>query len=143
MKKIVYNSWVARHIVLSGYSMITITAWVLTKYKNDKDMPQHVRNHESIHIRQWSECMIVSGIIIQALVLFANISSWWFLLSVGMFYVLYVLEWLLKLLFYGKEAYQNISFEHEAYDNQYNRDYLANCNYFRWMNYFFSEKREK
>lgn len=55
-------------------------------------MPQHVRNHEAIHIRQWAECMIASGIFILALVLFANISAWWLLLSIGMFYILYVLE---------------------------------------------------
>ena len=137
MKKIVYNSWIARHILLSGYSTITITAWVLTKYKNEEDMPQYVRNHESIHIRQWSECMIASGIIILALALFANISVWWLLLSIGMFYVLYVLEWLFKLIFYGKEAYRNISFEREAYDNQLNGSYLANCGYFEWLHYFF------
>ena len=137
MKKIVYNSWVARHILLPGYSTITIMAWVLTKYKNDKDMPQHVRNHEAIHIRQWAECMIASGIFILTLVLFANISAWWLLLSIGMFYILYVLEWLLKLLFYGKEAYRNLSFEREAYSNQLNGDYLANCGYFEWLHYFF------
>ena len=73
MKKIVYNSWVARHILLPGYSTITITAWVLTKYKNDKDMPQHVRNHESIHIRQWVECMLASGVVIWAFVLCAGV----------------------------------------------------------------------
>lgn len=100
-------------------------------------MPQHVRNHEAIHIRQWAECMIASGIFILALVLFANISAWWLLLSIGMFYILYVLEWLLKLLFYGKEAYRNLSFEREAYSNQLNGDYLANCGYFEWLHYFF------
>ena len=100
-------------------------------------MPQHVRNHEAIHIRQWAECMISSGIFILTLVLFANISAWWLLLSIGMFYILYVLEWLLKLLFYGKEAYRNLSFEREAYSNQLNGDYLANCGYFEWLHYFF------
>lgn len=98
-------------------------------------MPQHVRNHESIHIRQWSECMIASGVVIGVLVLFANISVWWLLLSVCMFYVLYVLEWLFKLIFYGKEAYRNLSFEREAYDNQLDGYYLANSGYFEWLHY--------
>ncbi len=98
-------------------------------------MPQYVRNHESIHIRQWSECMIASGVVIGVLVLFANISAWWILLSIGMFYILYVLEWLFKLIFYGKEAYRNLSFEREAYCNQLDRDYLANCGYFEWLQY--------
>lgn len=136
MKKIVYNSWIARHILLSGYSTITIAAWVLTKYKDEKEMPQYVRNHEAIHIRQWAECMISSCLIILALMLFADLSAWWLLLSVSLFYVLYVLEWLLKLPFLGKEAYQNLSFEREAYCNQLDRDYLANCGYFEWLQYF-------
>lgn len=137
MKKIVYNTLVARHILLPGYSTITIAAWVLTKYKDEKEMPQYVRNHEAIHIRQWAECMISSCLIILALMLFADLSAWWLLLSIGMFYILYVLEWLLKLLFYGKEAYRNLSFEREAYSNQLNGDYLANCGYFEWLHYFF------
>jgi len=40
------------------------------------------------------------------------------------FYPFYLIEWFIKLFFYGKKAYYNISFEREAklfkYDDYYN-----------------------
>ena len=78
MKRIRYNSWVANTFLTERFDTITIAAWVCTKCKNKEEMAQHVRNHECTHVRQWIECMITSGAVIWALVLFADISSWWF-----------------------------------------------------------------
>lgn len=41
------------------------------------------------------------------------------------FYVIYLLEWVVRLFMPGN-AYRNISFEREAYDNEGNMSYLAN-----------------
>jgi hypothetical protein len=41
-------------------------------------------------------------------------------------YILYLLELLLKLPFYWKDTYRNISFEREAYTSQYDCNYLKN-----------------
>lgn len=81
MKKIRYNSLLARLFLFGGYSTITLAAWVCTKYKNKEEMPQWMRNHECTHARQWVECMLASGVIIWALVLFAGISAWYFALA--------------------------------------------------------------
>ena len=105
MKKIRYNSWIARTFLWENYGTITLAAWVCTKCKSKEEMPQSTRNHECTHARQWVECMLASGVIIWALVLFAGISAWWFCLAFAMFYILYVLEWLIKLMFYGSKAY--------------------------------------
>ncbi len=137
MKKIRYNSRLAKMLLWGNFNTITLAAWVCTKCKNKEEMPQHIRNHECIHARQWVECMLASGVIIWALVLFADISAWWFSLSFLMFYILYVLEYLIKLIPYGNDAYRNISFEREAYDNQYDSNYLENGDYFMWLHYFF------
>lgn len=137
MKKIRYNSWIARTFLWYGYETITLAAWVCTKCRNKEEMPQSTRNHECTHARQWVECMLASGVIIWALVLFANISAWWFALVFGMFYILYVLEWLIKLPFYGKHAYRNISFEREAYECEQDNNYLENGDYFEWVKYIF------
>lgn len=94
-----------------------------------------VRNHECTHARQWCECILASGVIIWILVLLAGISAWWFALSFGMFYILYVLEWLVKLCFYGTEAYRNISFEREANAGEDNETYLENSGYFEWIKF--------
>lgn len=102
-----------------------------------EEMTQSTRNHECTHARQWVECMLASGVIIWALVLFANLSAWWFVLSFLMFYILYVLEYLIKLIRYRNfsKAYKNISFEREAYECQFDNNYLENGDYFEWVKY--------
>lgn len=77
-------------------------------------------NHESIHSAQIKEVMGVCTVLL--LLLFGF--SWFTLItSIFSFYIWYVLEWFIKLFFYnsGDEAYQNISFEKEAY--KYDKDY--------------------
>ena len=120
MKKICYNSWIARHFLFPSYSTITLAAWVCTKFKTKETMPQKVRNHECTHARQWCECMLASGTVIWVLVLLAGISAWWFALSFGMFYILY---------------YRNISFEREANAGKDDETYLENSGYFEWVRY--------
>ena len=133
MKKIMYDSWIAKHLLFKNYSTITLAAWVCTRYKNKDEMPQRVRNHESVHARQWCECMLASGVIIWALMLILNISPWWLALSFLMFYIFYVLEWLIKLCFYGAKAYSHISFEREAYQYAGYEVYLSIRKRYRWF----------
>lgn len=57
-------------------------------------------NHEQIHTAQMKELGYVG------------------------FYILYLIEWLIRLLV-NKNAYKNISFEKEAYENENNPDYLS------------------
>ena len=52
-------------------------------------------------------------------------------------YVLYVLEWLLKVPFYGKGAYRNISFEREAYGNESDINYLVERKRYNWLTLIF------
>lgn len=60
-------------------------------------------NHEKIHLKQQQELLIIP------------------------FYMLYVLEWLIRSVLYfdSYRAYQNISFEREAYANEKNHEYLS------------------
>ena len=66
-------------------------------------------NHETIHIKQQEELLIIP------------------------FYIWYVTEWFIKLFVYGKQAYYNISFEREAYDNDGNLSYLSNRKHYAWI----------
>lgn len=50
------------------------------------------------------------------------------------FYILYLLEWLYRLTQKGN-AYRNISFEKEAYDNENDMDYLDKREHFSWIEY--------
>ena len=134
MKKIRYNSWIANNLLFKGYSTITLAAWVCTKWSKE-EMLQSTKNHECTHARQWCECMLASGVIIWVLMLVFGISPWWFVLAFLMFYILYVLEWLVKLCFYGTDAYKNISFEKEANAGESDETYLENSGYFEWVKY--------
>jgi hypothetical protein len=51
------------------------------------------------------------------------------------FYILYVLEWLFRLIKHGKSAYRNISFEREAYYNQQNKSYLHTRKSYSFLRY--------
>jgi beta-lactamase regulating signal transducer with metallopeptidase domain len=93
-----------------------ITLWpfivLREKYANDKRLKKRaakIINHESIHIKQQQELLVL------------------------LFYILYFSEWLLKLPLYGRQAYYKISFEREAYDNDDNLDYLSTRKKYAWI----------
>jgi hypothetical protein len=80
-----------------------------------KNKAKKIINHESIHIKQQQELLIVP------------------------FYVLYILEWFIKLFFYGSKAYYNISFEREAYNNDSNLKYLDKRKMYSWVKLIFKK----
>lgn len=85
------------------------TFWVREPSWIDK----YVVNHERIHTAQEREMLFVP------------------------FYIIYVLEWLVRLLQYRNhyKAYKNISFEREAYSNGRDLDYLRRRRRFAWTRY--------
>lgn len=76
------------------------------KYISDQTI-----NHESIHTEQMKEMWYIP------------------------FYIWYFIEWFIRLFLPGN-AYRNISFEQEAYDNDKNLSYLENREKFAWLKYF-------
>jgi hypothetical protein len=60
----------------------------------------------------------------------AQIKELWYVF----FYLWYVTEWLIRLFMKGN-AYRNISFEREAYDNQYDLNYLKSRKRFDFTKY--------
>ena len=67
-----------------------ITLWPFIFYKGS--LTSDIVQHEMIHLRQQKELLVIG------------------------FYVLYLLEWFVKLFIFGKYAYWHISFEEEAYE---------------------------
>lgn len=49
-----------------------------------------------------------------------------------LFYLLYLVEWLVRLFMAGN-AYRNISFEREAYDNESNPQYVKQRKHYAWV----------
>jgi len=96
---------------------VTIWPWIILREKY-RDFPYYIEkaketiNHESIHIKQQQELLILP------------------------FYIWYFIEWVIRLFSKGN-AYRNISFEQEAYDNEANPEYLKTRESFAWMKYIF------
>jgi hypothetical protein len=145
MTKVFYNSIIAKGLLyFSPCDLIMLFGMVFSKAKKE-DVPQSVIEHERVHIRQWNEMIILSGIIILALVLIFGMSAWWMLLSFITFYVWYIIEWICKSLWYSimidewtcdlETPYQSISFEREARLAEKDNNYLENSKYFSWLKF--------
>ena len=87
--------------------------WLREKYKEPryKWVLSSKINHESIHIEQQKELLVI------------------------FFYAWYLIEWFIRLFMKGN-AYRNISFEKEAYSNKDNMKYLETRKRYSFFNYF-------
>lgn len=105
--KIIYNNI----IPLKGFKAINLFG-VLFVRKHSVMTASDMR-HECIHTAQMREMAYV------------------------FFYVWYIVEWLFRLIQYldSRMAYRNISFEREAYSNQYRTTYLDYRKHYYWWKY--------
>lgn len=92
--KMIWNKW----IPFKGFKAINLFGVCFVR--EGMAMPPHSINHEKIHTAQMRELGYIG------------------------FYILYFVEWLCRLIYAPMTAYRGISFEREAYDHQYNYDYL-------------------
>ena len=151
MRKVFYNSWVTK-LLIKGYIAITVFCFVFTKYlKKEVEGKQYLINHECVHAQQWSEHFIFSAVIIFAILLITKGEGYlWFLICPFIFYIVYLLEFFGKLIYYSvtktkliknksywKNAYKMISFEIEARFSEYDNNFLENRNYFGSYKYLF------
>lgn len=102
--KIIYNTL----IPFPGFTAINLFGVIFAR-KECEPLGKVTLNHEAIHTAQMKE-----------------------LLYVG-FYLWYVIEWLVKLFIYGKQAYRNISFEREAYTYDDYEGYLTIRKRYNWI----------
>lgn len=101
--KLVYNKW----IPFKGFRAINLFGVCFVR--EGYTMPPHSINHEKIHTAQMRELWYIG------------------------FYILYLVEWIYRLVFHTRTAYRGISFEREAYNNQYNYGYLEyRSKYAQW-----------
>lgn len=95
-------------IPFRGYKCINLFGILFVRrgcYMSERDF-----NHEAIHTAQMKEMLYVG------------------------FYLWYLVEWLIRL--FGKgDAYRNLSFEKESYDNEGDLTYLENRPMFAWWWY--------
>ena len=108
--KLIVNKYIPFHGFIS-MMLYGIMFWRKEyEYKiDDKEYFDVVYNHESIHEAQMKDfCKFIP-------------------IGGTIFYIVYLLEWLFKVLFvypFSNKAYSNISFEIEANNNEDNMNYL-------------------
>ena len=135
MKKFFENSKLAKFILFPNYLAITLGPWAFNKRTYD----QECKNHECTHMRQWTEWTLLSSLIILIIIALTDSSPWWVLTSPLVYYILYIVEWVVRLFINGTSAYYHISFEKEAYDNESDNSYNTNSSYFSSLKYLFKK----
>ena len=119
-------------IPFKGYFAICLFGVIYIRdFNKHRSVYKSTINHEGIHLCQMED--FISN---------PNCKKWKTALGGCIFYILYFIEWLIKLFIsgitFGKiKAYRSISFEQEAYNNQYNYDYQDVRKRFSWMKYLF------
>ena len=108
-----------RWILRGQYSAITLCPFGIYVKSWNVINPRRTStlDHETTHWKQQLEMLVVP------------------------FYIWYLLEWLIKLLIYGKQAYYEISFEREAYYNDNSHGYNDRRKPYAWLKYIFKTNR--
>ncbi len=104
--------FISKFMVPKGYIGITLYPFIFLK-KKDLKSNKLLINHEKIHLKQQVELLLI------------------------FFYIFYGLEWFIKYFKYknGYIAYQNLSFEREAYKNEKNFNYLKTRKFWAFIKY--------
>lgn len=102
--KIVYNNI----LPVKGFTAMNLFGIIFARNEY-KPLARRIQNHEAIHTVQMKEMLYI------------------------FFYLWYLVEWLVKLFRYGRNAYENISFEREAYTYQYDYFYLEKRKKYYWI----------
>ena len=131
--KVIYNKF----IPIKGFYAITLIKWIFVrdeyKYLDGTFVYDKMVNHESIHEQQILDFTPQS---------FPS----WLRYTIGSicFYLLYVLEWLCKLIpcyLTGSNAYKSLCSEQEAYNNEADFWYIENRSKLAWLKKIFKLKK--
>lgn len=103
---------ISKHIFYKNYVGLTLWPFIILKHDELKEDTILI-HHERIHLRQQRELLLLP------------------------FYFLYIFEWLIRCVCYldSYKAYQNISFEREAYKNERNLNYASERKPFSFIKY--------
>lgn len=101
---------ICKSLVPKGYQGVTLFPFIILRSVEDKKNT-YLINHERIHLRQQLELLVV------------------------FFYIWYVFDFIRHYIKVKdtKIAYKQIVFEREAYQNEYNLDYLTTRKFFSFL----------
>jgi hypothetical protein len=103
---------VSKYLFPKSYRGFALFPFIFIKYKSDKTNAAFI-NHEKIHLRQQLELLVLP------------------------FLIWYVLEFVFRLIQHKNWdlGYRNISFEREAYGNDFNPNYLKYRSFWSFLKY--------
>ena len=103
---------IIKHLFHKNYVGLSLWPFIILKNNRLKEDAVLI-NHERIHLKQQIELLILP------------------------FYVFYILEWIIRTILYfdSYKAYQNISFEREAYYHEKNMSYLKHRRPFSFLKF--------
>ena len=132
--KVIYNKF----IPFKGFYAITIIKWIFVreecKYLDGSSVYNKMINNESIHEQQILDFT-------------PEIFPSWLRYTIGSicFYLLYVLEWLFKLipcLITKNNAYRSLCSEQEAFENELDFEYINKREKLAWLKKIFKLKNK-
>lgn len=118
MKNVKLMNRFVKFVTFKSVNAITLAPFGIYVRK-EKDLTNKILiNHEQIHYKQQKEMLYI------------------------LFYIIYLLEWFIRMLILkdSHDAYLNISFEREAYNNEHNPNYLKKRKPYSWFCYIFKNK---
>ena len=108
--KIIYNNL----LPVRGFTAMNLFGIIFVRKEHKGKLNSKTLNHELIHTAQMKELLYV------------------------FFYLWYVIEWIVRLFLPGN-AYRQIIFEREAYQNEGNPDYLSGRKFFSFLPLYWEE----
>ena len=132
--KVIYNKF----IPFKGFYAITIIKWIFVReecrYLDGSSIYNKMVNHESIHEQQILDFT-------------PEMFPSWLRYTIGSicFYLLYVLEWLFKLipcLITKNNAYRSLCAEQETFENELDFDYINKREKLAWLKKIFKLKNK-
>ena len=132
--KVIYNKF----IPFKGFYAITIIKWIFVReecrYLDGSSVYNKMVNHESIHEQQILDFT-------------PEMFPSWLRYTIGSicFYLLYILEWLFKLmpcLITKNNAYRSLCAEQEAFENELDFDYINKREKLAWLKKIFKLKNK-
>jgi hypothetical protein len=128
--KVIFNNF----IPFRGFIAINLFGVLFARHGAKID--DRTISHERIHTAQIRECYWLCFplfLVMQWNTFLGGILN--LLILAAPFYWLYLLEWLIKLPFYGTRAYRMISFEREAYTHEHHYEYTEKRQSFTFLKY--------
>lgn len=144
MRRIYYNSWLAKLLLAKDYDTAMLFGVICTKVSKDSPLSDITKCHESIHAEQYREVTWMAfcvALILQ--VMFGG--GWWFVPVPVAYYLLYFLEAVISIAVHVarkgwssalKTAYENSMFEQEAFDGELIPEYIESRRFCAFLRYF-------